>query len=249
MINFLVRISEQEDPDGPYVLGNYNLISVEDHGIKVGPDERFHQHVGPGPEEEPARNILTDLVSAIAAANPDLGQLAVVERDGQTTLAPRRWKMEYWTGWGIRDSKPARDPEGRIVGPDAVIYFVSPAANNGFDWPAFQAVVETWREASDNRDLAEWTMVAAIRQALGENAASVAQLAKRVGWSPEYTRLVGRGERLPVQTAPVMTYDRTDLAEMGVPGTPGSAGEDPDKLIAQAMTLLARAREMLKDQG
>ncbi len=248
MINFLVRISDQKDSDGPYVLGDYNLISVNGHGIEIGPDERFNQHTGPS-EEDAATKVLTDVIMTVAAANPALGQMATVERDGQTIVAPRRWKMEYWTGWGIRDGKPARDPEGRIAGPDAVIYFVGPPADGGFDWPAFQAVVETWREASDNRDLAEWTMVAAIRQALNGNAASVAQLAKRVGWSPEYTRLVGRGERLPVQTAPVTTYDKADLAEMGVTGTHGNTGEDPDKLIAQAMALLAQAREILKNRG
>jgi hypothetical protein len=137
-----------------------------------------------------------------------------------------------------------------VAGPDGVLYFIGqPPADGGFDWPAFHAVVETWREASDNRDLAELTLVAAVRDALEQNTASVAQLAKRIGWSAEYTRLVGRGERLSTPTAPVKTYDRIELAEMAITGIHGGPDADPNVLITRAMTLLAQAREMLKNRS
>lgn len=99
--------------------------------------------------------------------------------------------------------------------------------------------METWREASDNRDLAELTLVAAVREALEQNTASVA----------EYTRLVGRGERLPTPTAPVKTYDKIELAEMAVTRIRAGPEPNPNELITQAMTLLAQAREILTNHS
>jgi hypothetical protein len=121
-----------------------------------------------------------------------------------------------------------------------ILYFIGqPPADGSFDWSAFHAVVETWREASDNRDLAELTLVAAVREALEQNTASVAK----------YTRLVGRGERLPTPTAPVKTYDKIELAEMAVTRIHAGPEPNPNELITQAMTLLAQAREILTNHS
>ena len=247
MLNVLIRVSQQEDPDGPYVLGRYDLMAVDGHGIEVGSGERLNTR----PEDlrsGAAAQVVVEVVKAAVAANPNVGQFTTHRGEGVFAFAQRRWKLEYWTGWGIGDGKPTRDNEGRIVGPDAVLYFVGePPADGGFDWPAFNAVVETWREASDNRDLAESSLVAAVRDVVEQNTASVAQLARRIGWSPEYTRLVGRGERLPAPSAPVRSYDKAELDEMAIPGIHGGPDADPDMLITQAMTLLAQARQMLKN--
>jgi hypothetical protein len=89
------------------------------------------------------------------------------------------------------------------------------------------------------------TLVAAVREALEQNTASVAELARHIGWSAEYTRLVGRRERLPTPAAPVKTYDKSELAEMAVTAIHGGPEANPNELITQAMTLLAQAREIL----
>jgi hypothetical protein len=247
VLDVLMRVSQQEEPDGPYVLGRYDIVAVDGHGVKIGPGDRLNTH----PEalqSDAIAQVMVEVVKAAVGANPDVGQFTARGDERVFAFAQRRWKLEYWTGWGIGDGKPARDNEGRIVGPDAVVYFVGePPADGSFDWPAFQAVVETWREATDNRDLAESTLVAAVREAVEQNTASVAQMARRIGWSPEYTRLVGRGERLPTTSAPVKTYDNAELYEMAIPGNHGGPDADPDMLITQAMTLLAQARQILKN--
>ena len=247
MLDILIRVSQQEEPDGPYVLGRYNLVAVEGHGVEIGPEERINAHLE-GIRSGATARVVIEVIRAAAAANPTVGLLTALGGEAAIAFAQRRWKLEYWTGCGISDGKPTRDNEGRIVGPDAVLYFIGqPPVDGSFDCPAFHAVVETWREASDNRDLAELTLVAAVRDALDWNTVSVAQLAKRIGWSAEYTRLVGRGERLPTPTAPVKTYDKVELAEMAITGIHGGPDADPDVLITQAMTLLAQARQILKN--
>jgi len=249
VLDILIRVSQQEDPAGPYVLGSYNLVAVDGHGIEIGSEERLNVHLGALRNDATAR-VVTEVIRAAVAANPTVGLFTTLGGEAAIAFAQRRWKLEYWTGCGISDGKPARDTEGRIVGPDGVLYFIGqPPADGSFDWPAFHAVVETWREASDNRDLAELTLVASVRDALERSTASVAQLAKRIGWSAEYTRLVGRGERLPTPTAPVKTYDKAALAEMAITGIHGGSDADPDELITQAMTLLAQAREILKNRS
>jgi hypothetical protein len=248
VLDVLIRVSQQEEPDGPYVLGRYAVVTVDGHGIKIGSGERLGTRLE-DVQSGAAAQVVMEVVKAAVAANPSVGQFAAHGGEGVFAFAQRRWKLEYWTGWGIGDGKPARDDEGRIAGPDAVLYFVGdPPADGGFDWSAFHAIIETWREASDNRDLAGSSLVAAVRDVVEQNAASVAQLARRIGWSPEYTRLVGRGERLPSPSAPIRTYGRTELDEMAIPGIhSGGLDADPDTLIAQAMTLLAQARQMLKN--
>ena len=247
MIDILFRVSQQEQPDGPYVLGRYNLAVIEGHGVEIGPEGRLNAHLEDIQSGTTAQVVL-ELIRAAVAANPTVGLLTSLGGEAAIAFAQRCWKLEYWTGCGIGDGKPARDSEGRIVGPDEVLYFIGqPPADGSFDWPAFHAVVETWREGSDNRDLAELALVAAVRDALEGSTVSVAQIAKRIGWSAEYTRLVGRGERLPTPTAPVRTYDQVELAEMAITGIRGGPDADPGVLITQAMTLLARARQILKD--
>jgi hypothetical protein len=248
VLDVLIRVSQQEDPDGPYVLGRYALVTVDNQGIKIGPGERRGTRLEDA-QNGAATRVAVEVVKAAVTANPNVGQFATHGGEGVFAFAQRRWKLEYWTGWGIGDGRPARDNEGRIAGPDAVLYFVGePPADGGFDWSAFHAVIETWREASDNRDLAESSLVAAVRDIVEQNTASVAQLARRIGWSPEYTRLVGRGERLAAPSAPVRTYGKAELDEMAIPGIYGGGPDaDPDMLITQAMTLLAQARQMLKN--
>jgi hypothetical protein len=249
VLDILIRVSQQEEPDGPYVLGRYNLVAVEGHGIEISPKERLPMHLEALQSGTTAK-VVVEVIRAAVAANPTVGLFTTLEGEAAIAFAQRRWKLEYWAGCGIGDGKPTRDNEGKIAGPDGVLYFIGqPPADGSFDWPAFHAVVETWREASDSRDLAEMTLVAAVREALEQNTASVAELARHIGWSAEYTRLVGRGERLPTPTAPVKTYDKIELAEMAVTRIHGGPEANPNELITQAMTLLAQAREILANHS
>lgn len=80
------------------------------------------------------------------ASNPAVGLFAVLGGEAAITFALHCWKLEYRISCGIRDDKPARDNEGRTIGPDGSPYFIGqPAADGSFDWSTFHAVVEIWR--------------------------------------------------------------------------------------------------------
>jgi hypothetical protein len=250
----LVRVSHQEELDGPYIPGPYTTVTdIPDQGIDLGPDERLVEIRDIDTDDpflESASLVLISIVQRTVSIHPLLGKWTLsAEGEGNLLLGKGRWKLEIWTGAGIDGDKPARQADKRIAGPDAVLYFRGTSAPpiDGVDWDAFDVVVKTWRHASDEKDLAERALATAVRQELNKESTTVAALARRIGWSAEYTRLVGLGERLPPEIDPITDLDAEQLASVDFAAGPDRGSEPtPEQLIAQAMQLLAKARELMR---
>lgn len=177
------------------------------------------------------------------------GSVRYANAEGDRALrVVRVWKCEMWSN--APDSRPPHDGDGNVVTPEFTFNFDPRDGVEGFNWDIFDAVLATYRRADDERTLAERALVASLRDGWEKFGAPVAQLAQRIGWSPEYTRLVAKGERLP-QAGPVSTHSAHTLFARDLDGSPGlvtveRGGEDPATLIAAAMTLLSRAQAMVQ---
>jgi hypothetical protein len=246
-MEILVRSGVQEEVNGPFVFGPFHVVDVDDGGLTLGPGERLVDHA-PGDPDGVSRIAVMASVRA-AMADSRMGEV-FTDDEGATALRVLRiWKFEMWSN--APAGRPPRDVDGNVLTPEVTFNFDPRDEVEGFDWAIFDTVLATFRRADDERTLAERALVAGVRDGWEKYNVPVARLAQRIGWSPEYTRLVAKGERLPGPTAPATTRAAHTLyapdADRGARVlTAYEAGEDPETLIAAAMTLLGRAQAMLQ---
>jgi hypothetical protein len=246
-MEFLVRSGVQEEVNGPFVFGPFHVIDVEDDGLVLEPGERLLDQAPRDPDRVSLIAVKASVQAAMA--DPRMGEV-FTDAEGATALRILRiWKLEMWSNASA--GRPPRDVDGNVLTPEITFNFDPRDGVEGFDWAIFNVVLATLRRADEERTLAERALVAAVRDGWEKHNVPVAQFARRIGWSPEYTRLVAKGERLPGPTAPVTTRAAHTLY---APDADGAArllaadepGEDPEALIAAAMTLLGRAQAMLQ---
>ena len=86
VLDILIRVSQQEKPDGPYVLGRYNLVAVEGHGIEISPKERLPLHLEALQSGATAK-VVVEVIRAAVAANPTVGLFTTLEGEAAIAFA------------------------------------------------------------------------------------------------------------------------------------------------------------------
>ena len=240
-MEILVRAGVQEEANGPFVPGPFRLVHIEDGELELQPGTGL---MGLVPADiEAASRVAVRAAMCAAMADPRMGEAFTDAEGGDALRILRIWKCEMWSN--PSSAHPPRDADGNVKAPEFVLNFDPREETSEFDWGIFDAVLATLHRADDERLLAERALVSAVRDAWNKHGVRIAQLALRIGWSPEYTRLVAKGERLTGLIVPTSTQTVHTLHSPAGGGCLVAGAENPAALIAAAATLLARAQALL----